>query len=265
MAKANSPGTTKRPSKAKQPTKTKTPSKTVKGTEETASAHLSNEDQLRTALPLFFMTLAWTYLDGGGDLTTHIINSYLPSRALELAQSCGLTSASEAEFMITASEQVELLPLDIPDGFMGPDEAAIGVWCVSKYFKEDFMRLIEKPIANLTSIAATEQALRTNPTAISWKRPTPKEHIDRFLKVKHWSKVMLINKVSGIDNYICEATKQFLKRLYRPPETTLQARIDSRTYNRLERLLAIMSTNAPQQFGSLRIEDLRWTSIDFNA
>ena len=237
----------------------------MKPTEDSASGHASDKlEQLRSALPLFYMTLAWTYLDGGGDLTAHIINSYLPSRALELAQSCGLISASEAVFVIPTSEPVGSDPV-FPNGALGPDEAAIGLWCVTKRFKEDFMRLLEQPIATLRSTAATEQALRTNPTAIRWRTPTPRQHIDHFQKVTHWSKVMLIKKVSGIDNHVCETTKQFLKRLYRPPETTLQAGIDSRTYNRLERLLAVMSTNAPQQFGSLKIEDLRWTSVESNA
>jgi hypothetical protein len=265
MARGSSSGTTKRPSKGKQPTKTKTPSKTAKPTEGNASGHASDTlEQLRTTLPLVYMTLAWTHLDAGGQLNAYIIDSYLPSRALELAQSCGLISASEAVFVIPTSEPVGSAPV-LPDGAIGPDEAAIGLWCVTKPFKADFMRLLEKPIDSLRSTAATEQALRTNPTAIQWRTPTPAQHIKRFLNLTHWSQNTLIKKVSGDDEYVCETTKQFLKRLCRRPETAPQARIDSRTYNRLERLLAIMSTNAPQQFGSLRIEDLRWTSIDFNA
>src|ERR1039457_3296208 len=102
---------------------------------------------------------------------------------------------------------------------MGPDEAAIGLWCVTKRFKEDFMRLLEEPITSLRSMAATDQALRTNPTAIRWKEPTPAQHIDRFLKLKHWSQVTLIKNLSRIDEYVCETTKQFLKRLRRPPKT----------------------------------------------
>jgi hypothetical protein len=164
--------------------------------------------------------------------------------------------------MIFSSERSDLLPTAIPDGFLDPDEAAIGWLCVTKQFKADFMRLLEEPIANLHSIAATDQALRTHPTAIRWKEPTPAQHIDRFLNLKHWSKVMLIKRLSNIDDYVCDTTKQFLKRLYRKPLTNLQFRIDSRTVEKLDALRTVMVANAPEQFGDLRVDDLRWTVID---
>jgi hypothetical protein len=145
---------------------------------------------------------------------------------------------------------------------MGPDEAAIGLWCVTKRFKEDFMRLLEEPITSLRSMAATDQALRTNPTAIRWKEPTPAQHIDRFLKLKHWSQVTLIKNLSRIDEYVCETTKQFLKRLRRPPKTTLQFGIDHRTLDKLTALRSVMAANAPEQFGDLILDDLRWTALD---
>ena len=122
--------------------------------------------------------------------------------------------------------------------------------------KDEFIRSLSRVIGYVSQLATD--------VSVEWREPTPPQHIDQFLKLKHWSKVTLIKRVSGIDDYVCETTKQFLKRLYRPPETNLQFGIDARTYKRLEQLVAIMSMNAPQQFGSFKIEDLRWTPLDSN-
>jgi hypothetical protein len=76
----------KRPSKtkSKRSSKTDRPSKTVKPTEETASGHPSDRlERLRSALPLFYMILAWTYLDGGGNLTVSVRPTHLFMRAIQ--------------------------------------------------------------------------------------------------------------------------------------------------------------------------------------
>ena len=250
--------------KEKMPSKTKTtrPSKALKPTEDSASVHASDKlEQLRSALPLFYMTLAWTYLDGGGDVTAHIINSYLPSRALELAQSCGLVSDAAATMMIFQSERSDLLPTAIPDGFLGPDEAAIGPWCVTKRFKEDFMRLLERPITSLKAIAASEQALLTDPTAIRWKTPTPKQHIDTFLaRNTYWTKVWIVKQVSGINHKVDEATDQFLKRLYRQPTEPPKRGYTARNWQRLQRLRDVMAREYPDKFSQYTtVDHLIWT------
>jgi hypothetical protein len=245
------------------------PKKTTKPTDligNNATEQRSDKrEQLRSAWPDVFLTLAWTYQDGGGDLTANIIDSYLPSRTLELAHSCGLVSASEMSLVIPISEPVEGPPV-FPDGAIGPDEEMMGLWCVKKTLKTELMRLLEVPIKNLQLLAATDQALRKNPNDVRWKEPTPAQHVARFLKLKHWSKVILIKKLSGIDDYVCETTKQFLTRLRRPPKTPITARlqfgIDSRTLEKLKALRSIMAANAPEQFGKLSIADLRWTPLD---
>jgi hypothetical protein len=207
------------------------------------------------------MTLAWTYQDGGGELTPHILWSYLPSKALELSQSCGLVSKSDAHFMIISSEQSDLVPTAIPDGFLEPGEAAIGFWYVRKEFRDQFFQILERPIAELTAFAAADKALRTHPTTIHWKEPTPRQHIDTFLsKRTWWSKVWLVKQISGIQHKLDQATDKFLKRLYKPPTQPSKRGYGARNLARLEKLRQIMAKEYPEKFAQYKtVAHLIWT------
>jgi hypothetical protein len=98
--------------------------------------------------------------------------------------------------------------------------------------------------------------------SVTWKTPTPPDIIDEFLKNKkspRWYKTDLIKKVSGIDDYVCDTTKQFLKRLYREPTTNGQFGINRRTRERLKKLRDVMAEAEPELCGHLTVDSLRWT------
>jgi hypothetical protein len=112
-----------------------------------------------------------------------------------------------------------------------------------------------------------------------WKHPTPREHVDRFLKIKTarkpriWKQVDLIKALSKTDftklaavALVEELTreyadKKFLQKwIYRDFETYLNVIPDDRTYKRLTNLLEIMQYYAPLEFSSLTVDALCWRS-----
>jgi hypothetical protein len=104
---------------------------------------------------------------------------------------------------------------------------------------------------------------------VQWSEPTPRQRIETFLKKMRWRKTDLVKKLSGIDDYVDETWLQFIKRLCRKPKIRLKSRlqfgIDSRTLVKLKALRSIMAAYAPEQFGTLKIDDLRWTVLDSNT
>lgn len=225
------------------------PSETLKPTGDTFTAQrLGQVEELSHTLPFIYQALAKAYIYGNGDLNTDVIRSYLPGETLEVAHFCGLIAASETV---------------ISEDAIGPEEEAmIDHLCVRKQFKSEFFRLLEEPILMLTAMSDADEALRTNPESIRWKEPTPRQHLDTFLaKRKRWTKVWLVQTMTGVHNSIDQATDQFIKRLYKTPTEPIKHH--ARTFARLERLREVMATEWPEKFGHYKTAThLIWTPIN---
>jgi hypothetical protein len=193
--------------------------------------------------------LAQTFLDGGANLTASTVEDYLPGETLNVAIYGGLIpEPPEADYGVAFGDFI--VPTGYREWFLGRLQSSLST----------LRDLIDQPIPQKASeIAAENLPLRTTTSAIRWKHPTPPERIQRFLGRVHWFQADLIRKVSGIDDYVDETTKQMFKRLYKPPKSIPRTRIHVRTLPKLQRCRDIMAEADPEECGTLTVYGLCWT------
>ena len=133
----------------------------------------------------------------------------------------------------------------------------IGPWSIDAKVRDEVLGSLASVIA---LVRVTE-----NETASRWKEPTPMQHVDRFLKLitpqkqKVWSQTDLFKALSDNDPDQESAYKKCLQRwIFYEPDTYLQGIMDERTRDRLTKLVSVMTTYAPAEFGSLTLEELCW-------
>jgi hypothetical protein len=216
-------------------------------------------DELSVVLPHVYLKLAEAFVEGGGTLTDDVAEGYLPDRLFELSQLCRWISPASYRMSNTLSPQAVFATQE--GGWRDPDDASIGRWCVNREFHDAFFKHLEPAIDVLKRIASADAAIGMEDRPVRWKEPTPPQIIDRFLKKKRWTKATLIRRMTGIDEYVDETTKQMLKRLYRPPTRETRTGKNQRTVSQLLILRDILAQEAPELFGSLKAADLCWTPM----
>ena len=224
--------------------------------ERTVSLLTEELDEAEPILCQIYLALARTYVEGGGILCEDIRQDYLPAAVFEVAKLCNWVSRRSYQ------KPPILSPNAVHDpsvgGYYDPDVSSIGPWLVAKRFETEFMKRLSRAMEVVRTIAETHQSLAEEST-IHWKEPTPPQIVDGFLRKMHWSKNSLIKMVSGIDEYVDDATKQMLKRLYKPPSKASRLSVDIRTGARLTKLRDIMAAAAPEYYSQLTVIDLCWT------
>jgi hypothetical protein len=174
------------------------PNEVVNPAKDTDRVRFADLDDIKSLLSSLYMVLARTYTDAGGELNPYILESYLPGRAFEVANMCGLLSLSDG-------------PIAIP--WRDWANGDICGWCVNKEFETEFFKLLEPALTAVRRIAEAN-------AAAEWQHPTPAELVSTFLDEMRWKKARLIERMADKQPHCSgpvEAAKKQLKAIVDEP------------------------------------------------